>query len=97
MDSIKRKGDGMKLSNESKTYYAGDIVYVFYRNPHTQDVANIQAAAVVNNPERPNELALFLYETYYPLTNEMAVYSTEEEANQAYTYYYGGISEGMLE
>lgn len=96
MDSIKRKGDGMKLSNKSKTYYAGDIVYVFYRNPHTQDVANIQAA-VVNNPERPNELALFLYETYYPLTNEMAVYSTEEEANQAYTYYYGDISEGMLE
>ncbi len=97
MDSIKRKGDGMKLSNKSKTYYAGDIVYVFYRNPHTQDVANIQAAAVVNNPERPNELALFLYETYYPLTNEMAVYSIEEEANQAYTYYYGDISEGMLE
>ena len=24
-------------------------------------------AAVVNNPENPNELALFLYETYYPL------------------------------
>ena len=87
----------MKLSNESKTYYAGDIVYVFYRNPHTQDVANIQAAAVVNNPEKPNELALFLYENYYPLTNEMAVYSTKEEANQAYTYYYGDISEGMLE
>ncbi|MED1060489.1 transcriptional regulator SplA domain-containing protein [Bacillus mycoides] len=87
----------MKLSNESKTYYAGDIVYVFYRNPHTQDVANIQAAAVVNNPEKQNELALFLYENYYPLTNEMAVYSTEEEANQAYTYYYGDISEGMLE
>ncbi|WP_033707400.1 transcriptional regulator SplA domain-containing protein [Bacillus mycoides] len=87
----------MKLSNESKTYYAGDIIYVFYRNPHTQDVANIQAAAVVNNHEKPNELALFLYENYYPLTNEMAVYSTEEEANQPYTYYYGDISEGMLE
>lgn len=87
----------MELSNESKTYYAGDIVYIFYRNPHTQDVANIQAAAVVNNPEGPNELALFLYETYYPLTNEMAVYSTEEEANQAYTYYYGDIPEGVLE
>ncbi|MBJ8007896.1 MULTISPECIES: transcriptional regulator SplA domain-containing protein [Bacillus cereus group] len=87
----------MKLSNDSKTYYAGDIVYVFYRNPHTQDVANIQAAAVVNNPENSNELALFLYETYYPLSKEMAVYSTEEEANQAYNYYYGDASEGMLE
>lgn len=87
----------MEFSNESKTYNAGDIVYVFYRNPHTQDVANIQAAAVVNNPVNPNELALFLYETYYPLSNEMAVYSSEEEANQAYNYYYGDASEGILE
>ncbi|MCX2829713.1 transcriptional regulator SplA domain-containing protein [Bacillus pseudomycoides] len=87
----------MELFNEDKTYHAGDIVYVFYRNPHTQDVANIQAASVVNNPENPNELALFLYETYYPLSNEMAVYSTEEEANQAYNYYYGDALEGILE
>ncbi|MDF2086340.1 transcriptional regulator SplA domain-containing protein [Bacillus pseudomycoides] len=86
----------MEFSNESKTYNAGDIVYVFYRNPHTQDVANIQAA-VVNHPVNPNELALFLYETYYPLSNEMAVYSSEEEANQAYNYYYGDASEGILE
>ncbi len=82
---------------EEHNYQAGDIVYVFYRNPHTQDVANIQAAAVVNNPDKTDELALFLYETYYPLSNEMAVYSTEEEANQAYNYYYESNSEGMLE
>ncbi|MEH6944624.1 transcriptional regulator SplA domain-containing protein [Bacillus sp. JJ722] len=87
----------MELNNEKSNYRAGDIVYVFYRNPHTQDVANIQAAAVVNNPENLNELALFLYETYYPLSNEMAVYSTEEEANQAYNYYYGNAAEGILE
>lgn len=87
----------MELNNEKSMYRAGDIVYVFYRNPHTQDVANIQAAAVVNNPENLNELALFLYETYYPLSNEMAVYSTEEEANQAYNYYYGNAAEGILE
>lgn len=78
-------------------YEAGDIVYVLYRNPHTQDVANVQAAAVVNNPENPNELALFLYETYYPLSDEIAIYSTEEEANQAYNYYYGPESEGVFE
>jgi transcriptional regulator of the spore photoproduct lyase operon len=77
----------------NKNYQAGDIVYVFYRNPHTQDVANIQAAAVVNNPEKADELALFLYETYYPLSNELAVYSSEEEANQAYNYYYGNAIE----
>lgn len=78
---------------DNKNYQAGDIVYVFYRNPHTQDVANIQAAAVVNNPEKADELALFLYETYYPLSNDLAVYSSEEEANQAYNYYYGNAIE----
>lgn len=44
----------------------------------------------------PNELALFLYEDYYPLSNDLAVYSSEKEANQAYNYYYGDISEGTL-
>jgi transcriptional regulator of the spore photoproduct lyase operon len=81
---------------ENQQFQAGDIVYVFYRNPHTQDVANIQEAAVVKNPEKPDELALFLYETYYPLTDEIAVYRTEEEANLAYNYYYGDESEGVL-
>ncbi len=78
----------MDFDNEMTSYSPGDIVYVFYRNPHTQDVANIQEAAVVNNPENPNELAIFLYETYYPLTNEIAVYSSEEEAKAAYDYYF---------
>ncbi|AIM17204.1 transcriptional regulator SplA domain-containing protein [Neobacillus sp.] len=81
---------------EHQQFQAGDIVYVFYRNPHTQDVANIQEAAVVKNPDKPDELALFLYETYYPLTDEIAVYRTEEEANLAYNYYYGDESEGVL-
>ncbi|MGJ7913289.1 transcriptional regulator SplA domain-containing protein [Neobacillus sp. LXY-1] len=79
------------------SYNAGDIVYVFYRNPHTQDVANIQEAAVVRNPENPGELAVFLYETYYPLTNDMAVYTSAEEAEQAYSYYFGHAAEGILE
>lgn len=74
---------------ENQAYQAGDIVYVFYRNPHAQDVANIQEAAVVNNPEKDGELAVFLYESYYPITNELAMYATEEEANKAYDYYYG--------
>ncbi|MBA4537135.1 transcriptional regulator [Bacillus aquiflavi] len=77
-----------KMRDEYHSYNAGDIVYVFYRNPHTQDVTNIQEAAVVNNPENPNELALFLYETYYPLTSEMAVYSSEEEAEHAYQQFF---------
>lgn len=69
-------------------YNAGDIVYIFYRNPHIQDVANIQEAAVVNNSENPEELALFLYETYYPLTTEMAIYANETDAEQAYRQYF---------
>ncbi|MFJ5624258.1 transcriptional regulator SplA domain-containing protein [Peribacillus loiseleuriae] len=81
----------MEVNNEYSPYQAGDIVFVFYRNPHTQNVANIQEAAVVNNPENPNELALFLYDTYYPLTNELAVYSSEAEAELAYQQYFGDV------
>ncbi|RCX23449.1 transcriptional regulator of the spore photoproduct lyase operon [Fontibacillus phaseoli] len=87
----------MNSNHEYGTYKAGDIVYVFYRNPHTQDVTNIQEAAVVNHPEQPGELALFLYETYYPLSSEMAVYATAGEAEQAYQHYFGGISEGTFQ
>lgn len=79
----------MEWNNESISYNAGDTVFVFYRNPHTQDVANIQEAAVVNHPENQNELALFLYETYYPLTDEVAVYASESEAEQAYQQVFG--------
>lgn len=87
----------MELHNHNRIYKPGDIVYVFYRNPHTQDVAHIQQAAVVNNPDNPQELAMFLYETYYPLSNEMAVYATEQEAEQAYQHYFGLASEESFE
>ncbi|HEY4553176.1 MAG TPA: transcriptional regulator SplA domain-containing protein [Bacillaceae bacterium] len=73
------------------SYVPGEIVYVIYRNPHTQNVANIQEAAVVNDPDNPGQLAVFLYETYYPLTDELAVYRSEEEAEAAYNYYFGAI------
>ncbi|MFS8629676.1 MAG: transcriptional regulator [Bacillales bacterium] len=76
-------------SGNSSPYEPGDIVYVFYRNPHTQDVAQIQEAAVVKHPENPGDLALFLYETYYPLTDDLAVFSSKEEAEQTYREYFG--------
>ena len=69
---------------------AGDVVYVIIRNPHAQDVANVQEAAVVHNPDNPEQLALFLYETYYPFTDELAVYATQEEAEIAYQDAFGG-------
>ncbi|MBB6455398.1 transcriptional regulator of the spore photoproduct lyase operon [Salirhabdus euzebyi] len=70
-------------------YQAGDVVYVIYRNPHTQNVANVQEAAVVNNPDNPGELALFLYETYYPLNDQLAVYQSENEAMEDFQFYFG--------
>lgn len=77
--------------NKNNHYKVGDTVYIFYRNPHTQDVANIQEATVVNHPEHQDELSLYLYETYYPFTNDTAVYSTEDEAKMAFEYYFGGL------
>lgn len=76
----------------NQTYQPGQIVYVIIRNPHAQDVANVQEAAVVQNPDYPDQLALFLYETYYPLTDEVAVYPTAGEAEMAYNEAFG-ISE----
>lgn len=70
-------------------YQPGEIVYVIIRNPHVQGVANIQEAAVVNDPGSPGNVALFLYETYYPLNDEIAVYSTAIEAEHAYREAFG--------
>jgi transcriptional regulator of the spore photoproduct lyase operon len=82
-----------------QSFQPGQIVYVIIRNPHAQDVANVQEAAVVQNPDSPGDLALFVYETFYPLNDEVAVFSSAGEAEQAYQeafgqseiedYYYG--------
>lgn len=77
------------MENNNQQYQPGEIVYVIIRNPHVQGAANVQEAAVVNNPDTPNELALFLYETYYPLTDDVAVYQTEAEAETAYQQAFG--------
>ncbi|UOQ44754.1 transcriptional regulator [Halobacillus salinarum] len=72
-------------------YRAGDVVYVIYRNPHTFNVANVQEAAVVKDPEEPGELALFLYDTYFPLDSDIAVYASLGEAERAYEEAFGTI------
>lgn len=71
----------------------GDVVYVMYRNPHIQDVVNVQEAAVVEHPEEEGELGLFIFETYYPLSDDFAIYKSEEEAMQAYEEYFGSSEE----
>lgn len=75
--------------NQYENFQAGEVVYVIIRNPHAQDVAQVQQAAVVQNPDNPNELALFSHENYYPLRDEFAIYKSEEEAEQAYEAAFG--------
>lgn len=79
------------FTNES--FSAGEVVYVIIRNPHAQDVANVQQAAVIQNPEKPEELALFIHETYYPITEELAIYKSEEEAEQVFQEAFGASNE----
>lgn len=70
----------------NQTYTPGEVVYIIIRNPHAQDVANIQQAAVVENPDNANEMALFIHDTYYPLTDEFAIFKSEAEAEQVFRF-----------
>jgi len=79
----------------NQNYNPGEIVYLIIRNPHAQYVAQVQQAAVVQHPENPDELALFLHDNYYPLTDEFAIFSTEEEAEVAYEQAFGTVDGGL--
>jgi transcriptional regulator of the spore photoproduct lyase operon len=74
---------------QSSTLQEGDVVYLFYRNPHTQNVASIQAANIVSNPYEDGKLSIFLYDTYYPLSDEFVFFNTLEEAEALYNEYFG--------
>ncbi|MFA1818851.1 transcriptional regulator SplA domain-containing protein [Virgibacillus oceani] len=74
-----------------QNYTPGEIVYIIIRNPHAQDVAQVQQAAIVQHPENPNELALFSHDNYYPLTDEFAIFTTEEDAETAYQEAFGSV------
>ncbi|MFD2045342.1 transcriptional regulator SplA domain-containing protein [Ornithinibacillus salinisoli] len=78
----------------NQTFTPGDVVYIIIRNPHAQDVAQVQQAAVVKNPENPTELALFAHENYFPFTDEFAVFKTESEAEQVFYEAFGSPEEG---
>lgn len=75
-------------------YGPGEIVYIIIRNPHAQDVAHVQQAAIVQNPENPNELALFAHDNYYPISEDFAIFTSEEEAEAAYQEAFGMVDEG---
>ncbi|MEK3890024.1 transcriptional regulator SplA domain-containing protein [Bacillus sp. FSL K6-3431] len=77
-----------------QNYKPGEIVYIIIRNPHVQDVAHVQQAAIVQHPENPNKLALFTHDNYYPVTDELAIFTTEEEAENAYQEAFGSFENG---
>lgn len=74
---------------QNETFTPGEVVYIIIRNPHAQHVAQVQQAAIVNHPEDPGKLALFAHETYYPLSEDFAIYKSEYEAEQAYQEVFG--------
>lgn len=76
-------------------FQPGQVVYVIIRNPHVQGVANVQQAAVVMDPDSSGNLSLFVYETYYPLTGDIAIYQTATEAENAYHEAFGLFDAGM--
>ncbi|WP_223700612.1 transcriptional regulator SplA domain-containing protein [Sutcliffiella deserti] len=73
----------------SKDVYPGDSVYLFYRNPHTQNVATLQEATIEPDPHDAGKLAIFLFDTYYPLSDEFVFFKSLEEAEAMYNDYFG--------
>ena len=78
--------------NNEQNHGPGEIVYIIIRDPHAQNVAQVQQAAIVQHPEQPNELALFAHDNYYPITDEFAIFSTEAEAEAVYQEAFGSVN-----
>lgn len=74
---------------ELSDFKPGESVYVIYRNPHIQNVASVQKATVVEDPNNHGELCIYLYETYYPNENGLAIFESESAAQDAFNYYFG--------
>lgn len=91
MNQLKKLGE---IMSSEPNYGPGEIVYIIIRNPHAQDVAHVQQAAIVQHPENPNKLALFSHDNYYPLTDEFAIFTSEEEAEAAYQEAFGSFENG---
>ncbi|ADU29680.1 transcriptional regulator SplA domain-containing protein [Evansella cellulosilytica] len=68
--------------------HPGDSVFVICRNPHTQSVAQIQEAAIVDHPDYPGRTVLFLFDDYMPLTDDYAMFNNYEEAEEMYNLYF---------
>lgn len=75
--------------NINQEFTLGDVVHIIIRNPHAQNVAQVQQAAVVQDPNNAEKLSLFLHDTYYPLSDDLAIFTSETEAEEAYEQAFG--------
>jgi transcriptional regulator of the spore photoproduct lyase operon len=66
----------------------GDEVFVIYRNPHVPSVANIKAAEIVQHPKDPNQLALFINDTFHVIEDDDALFNSAKDAEKAYEELY---------
>jgi transcriptional regulator of the spore photoproduct lyase operon len=66
----------------------GDEVFVIYRNPHVPSVSNIKAAEIVQHPKDPNQLALFINDTFHVIEDDDAFFHSAEDAEKAYEEIY---------
>lgn len=73
--------DDLIGKNEMKV---GDEVFVIYNNPHTPTVANVKAAEIVQHPKDPNDVALFLHETFHVIEDDDALFTSREAAERAF-------------
>lgn len=69
---------------EKRDLKNGDKVFVIYRNPHAANVANIEEAEIVPHPKNGEDVALFVHNSYHPLTEEDAIFSSYKEAEELY-------------
>jgi transcriptional regulator of the spore photoproduct lyase operon len=71
----------------------GDEVFVIYRNPTFLTAANIKAAEIVQHPNNPNTLALFLNEKFLELEEDDALFSSSEAAKKAFEAHFFDFGE----
>ncbi|MEH7378221.1 MULTISPECIES: transcriptional regulator SplA domain-containing protein [Bacillaceae] len=71
----------------------GDEVYIIYRNPTFLTAANIKAAEIVQHPNNPDNLALYLNEKFLDLEEDDALFSSSDAAKKAYDTHFFDFGE----
>lgn len=71
----------------------GDEVFVIYRNPAGLTAANVTAAEIVQHPNNPNTLALYLNEKFHDLDEDDALFNSSDAAKKAYESHFFDFGE----